>query len=74
LKCAYEPAAQIFAWRALPRHLPKRLQQAVIAQAHEHVVRVLQLCLVQGAVDGDVAAAEFRKGRGGAAGDGAAER
>jgi len=37
-------------------------------------VRVPQLCLVQGAVDGDVTIAEFREGRGGAADDGAEER
>jgi hypothetical protein len=67
------PAAQIVARRRLPHHLSKRLEEAVFAQIHQHVVRVLQLCLVQSAVDGNVAVAEFRERRHDGAADGGAE-
>ena len=55
------PAAQIFAGRGHAGHLAKRLQQAVIAERHEHGVSGHELRLVQIAGHQDIAVAELRQ-------------
>jgi hypothetical protein len=45
----------------LSTHQSKGSEQGVVAQFHEHGLRLLQLLFVQDALQGDIAVAEFLK-------------
>ena len=53
------PSAQVLARRRPPSHRPKRFQQAVITQLHQHRMGLSQLLLVRDAIQRDIPIAEF---------------
>jgi len=53
------PSAEIRAGRGQARSQPPRLEQAVVVQAEQHRLRVLELCLGEAGREGDISVAEL---------------